>query len=382
MDKRIKLLNVVLGMDKEVLSRCSSHEINSYVGIAVAILIPMLTGAAAAVLVADYFTHSVFVKALIALAWVVVVWVVERTIAHSLRPGTLGVLAASRIALAILIGIVVSTMVSLVLFRDRIEIELSDKEQRERNLIEESYMAREAELQAEVARYQHRYESIQDSLDHEVQGISGSGHYGHGPAATRLYESMESARVERDEKKREVNDAIQQLGIKKAENLEQLHSKYRHAGLSTSLETLNSLCNPFANGMVMLITRLVVALILIMLETIPLFSICGKSQAEYFLIADQMQESNIRLVEACAEHEQEVKLLENKFKVDIEERKLRFDDLCERIHDLEQTYSKLAEGVHKLTQTHINYTNSSLTENEWDKLDKLYASALSSINCE
>ena len=382
MDKRINFLNIVLGIDKEVLSRCSSHEINSYVGIAVAILIPILTGAAAAVLVADYFTHSVFVKALIALAWVVVVWVVERTIAHSLRPGRMGVLGASRVTLAILIGIVVSTMVSLVLFRDRIEIELSDKEQIERNLIEESYKAREAELQAEAERYQHRYESIQDELDREVQGISGSGHYGHGPAATRLYESMESARVERDEKRREVDEATQQLEIEKAGKLEQLHSKFRHAGLSTSLETLNSLCNPFTNGMVILLSRLVVALSLIMLETIPLFSICGKSQPEYFLIADQMQESNIRLVNACAEHEHEVKLLEKKFKVDIEERKLRFNDLCERMHDLEQTYSGLAEGVNKLTQTHINYTNLSLTENEWDKLDKLYASALSSINCE
>ena len=382
MDKRIKFLNIFAGLDTEVLSRCTSYEINSYIGITAAMLIPILTGAAASILVADYFTHSVIVKFLIALAWILVVWMVERIITHSLRPGNMGLLGFSRVIVAILIGIVVSTMVSLVLFRDRIEMELRDKEHYECNAIEEAYNAREAELYAEVERFQQRYESLQDQLDRETQGISGSGHYGHGPAAARLAESMESARMERDEKRNETKIAIEKLEIEKSNKLEQVHNKFRHAGLSTSLETLGSLCNPSTNGFGILLTRIVVALTLILLETIPLFSVCGKRNPEYFLIANQMQDANLQLTNACAEHEQEVKTLEKNFELDIAERKLRFDDLCEKVHDLERTYSGLAEGVHNLTQSHIEHTKSTVTENEWDKLDKLYASALSSINCE
>lgn len=382
MDKRIKFLNIFAGLDAEVLSCCSSHEINSYVGITLAMLIPILTGAAASVLVADYFTHSVIVKILIALAWILIVWMVERIIIHSLQPGKLGLLGLSRVLLAVCIGLVVSTMVSLVLFRDRIEMELRNTEQIERNAIEESYKVYETKLKAEVERFQQRYEDLQNQLNLETQGLSGSGHYGHGPAAKRLEESMESARREMDEKKRETAISIQKIEQEKSSKLEQCNNKHSHAGLSTSIETLNKLCNPFTHGLGILLTRILVALTLILLETIPLFSVCGKSQPEYFLLADQMQDSNIQLMNACVGHEQDVRLIEKNYELDMEERNLRFKDLCERVHDLERTYSGLAEGIHTLSQAHFNNSKSTITENEWDKLDKLYASALSSINCE
>jgi len=38
--------------------------------------------------------------------------------------------------------------------------------------------------------------------------------------------------------------------------------------------------------------------------------------------------------------------------------------------------------VHNIAQQHVEYSNSSVSKSEWEKLDQLYASALSSINCE
>ena len=378
MKNSIKFLNFFAGLDKEVLARCSSHEINSYMGITIAVLIPLITGSIAAFLVADYFTNNMVAKVFIVLAWMVVVWMVERIILHSLIPGKMGWLGWSRVALAVFIGIVVSTMMSLILFKDRINMELLDMQTRECIAVEEEYRQREAELSAEVERLQLRYESLQDELNKETQGISGSGHYGSGPAAARLAESMESTLAERNDKKLEIETKLRQLEKVKAVKLDKINEKYQNAGLTTSLETLNRL----SRNLNILLPRLVIATLLILLETIPLLSVCGKKNPEYFLIADQMQEANLRLVNACAEHEYDTKTLENNFALNIEERQLRFNDLMEQIHDLEQTYSCLAKGVHNIAQQHVEYLNSSVSESEQEKLKQLYATTLSSINCE
>jgi hypothetical protein len=130
------------------------------------------------------------------------------------------------------------------------------------------------------------------------------------------------------------------------------------------------------------LTRLVVACTLILLETIPLFSVCGKQRPEYFEIADRIQQTNIQVVSASDEHEQNVKLLEKNYALDIAERELHFNDLTHRIQNLERTYSCLAEGVHFISTSYREYTRSAATEPEWNKLEELYNSALSSINCD
>ena len=378
MKSSIKFLNVFAGLDKNVLNRCSSYEITSYMGITIAVLIPIITGAIAAFLVADFFTRNMIAKIFIVLAWIIIVWMVERIILHSLIPGKMGWLGLSRMALAVFIGVVVSTMVSLSLFKDRINIELHDMQSRECKAVEKEYRDREADLSAEVERLQQRYESLQDQLDKETQGISGSGHYGFGPAAAQLAESMEATLAERNKKKNEIAIKIRDLTNEKTAKLSKINDKYQHAGLSTALETLNKLSrNPN-----ILISRVVIAFLLILLETIPLLSVCGKKKPEYFLIAEQMQDSNIRLVNACADHEYNIETLKNDFDLNIRERQLRFNDLTERLKDLEQTYSCLAKGVHNIAQQHVEYSNSSVSKSEWEKLDQLYASALSSINCE
>ena len=380
MDK-IRFTSLVTGLDREVLQRCSSFTVSSYWVTAQTIFIPVFTGALAVLLILPYFTDSVLAKILVPLIWCCVVYLIEKAIVNVNPTGGIGILALSRILMALVVGLIVSTLFGLKLFEDSIEMELKKREAAELYRLEQEYAAGEKEIFAESNRLQQRYEMLDNQKNGEVQGVSGSGHYGRGDAFQELESSRNSALAERDAARetarRELGRYRAEMNEKKAE----IKERYAKPGFATRITTLNELSNPFKDdGSAIFFTRFLFSALLLLAETTPMLScLFNKRKLEYWMIAENIQDMHIELGRQSEEQELAVLSLQNKLRLDNVERQARYKDTLSKLGSLKETYIKIAETVGELTGIYASRAAAVKNEAEHVKQEEIYETTLNSI---
>ena len=103
----------LIGADEKTLEMCSSAEKTKFALLGSLILVPIVTATVAAVIASRYFTSNPLIIGAICLAWGLLMFVIERAMLASLRPGRMNFAAWFRVLVAVAMSAIVSESVVL-----------------------------------------------------------------------------------------------------------------------------------------------------------------------------------------------------------------------------------------------------------------------------
>lgn len=291
----------ITGLDREIFALCSSPERSHFRVVALAMTIPLLTGALAASQIARYLGFSATLNVLFIIGFTVVIWLTDRLIVSGLSPfrshnvldklrfeKSKVTLALSRIALVLVLGTITSTCLCLKVFEDQISKSLFDGYQIEKQQIELGFDSKKEKLDEELQILRAEAQRRTDSADCEVTRF---GRRGKGPIYEVLQRTAEDAWAEFFRKDSIYAVEIESYRAEMESRLEALSLQFSNTGLALRLDEFGRLRDSNRN---VRITWLLIVLMLLLLDTIPLLCSLCRSRSEYFNHYERVQANHVK----------------------------------------------------------------------------------------
>ena len=186
-----KLFIKIAGYDVETAKSCTSSEVNKMSKHAGLILVPAIVGLFSMSYAMFLITQSVFFAILGGFIWSVLIFIIDRSLVSSGRPGSFSFGLLGRLFLAIVIGFVVAEPVVLLAFKDSIKESIYDKFLIKKKKINSKYAPSIALYKKELNNAKKRLNSKQESYVGEMDGTSGSGKANKGPIFKQKYQDYQ-----------------------------------------------------------------------------------------------------------------------------------------------------------------------------------------------
>ena len=318
----MNIFHFAAGVDPETIALCSSAEKKKYAILGSLIYIPLVTGMLAVLFASLYHTHNALVIACICLVWGGVVFVIERALISSLRPGTFSLAVVFRVILAFAMSLIISELLILFVFNEDVETTIKQQHAAQLALIRAERNQRIDSLNQEIARAQALVLQADDDLLLETNGTGGSRHYGDGPA-----QRAAQARLERREKARDENTARLEAQIA-AIHLEtdQTLSETRENQTLGLLDALTTLHERAHQRRIIAIVLWIAHVFFLAVELMPLvIKLSFKSKGDqYYTILDAIDQKQNEAMQLTMEQRQNVLKLEAEY--ELKKREVEIDN--------------------------------------------------------
>lgn len=354
-----------MGVDDITLSKCPSAEQTKYRVLVALIFVPVFTGTIGAWFVGAYLTHSVLVQIGVAVFWGTIVFVVERAlIMATLKSSSRGLEYWLRWLLAVSMGYVISTMILVVVFAGRINIELSKDSNSRRAEIESVWKRQEDEAYSRLMEYKNRCDSIERAVNQEIDGKEGSGIGGDGPSAASKRNALNRACEEYEKQKVAYDNRIQEYMDEKNDALSASRYIQDNSDLLARIEALNRIC--VSSGAAMFF-RITLSIVFVLMETLGMIIAhkIGGEGGSYHDIAKFEDVEVLGTARAKAEHDLKINQLRYQTESEIEFEKILSE---KELKSLQVIIRQLQARMDALLEvSHIVDANITLSEGIFNK---------------
>lgn len=339
----MNIFHFAAGVSPEIIERCSPAEKSKYAQLGSLIYIPLVTGMLAVIFASLYHTHNAIAIALVCLVWGGVVFVIERTMIASLRPGTFSAAVLFRIILAFAMSMVISELLTLFVFNKDVEAVIVRRHTLQLEQIRAQGDERIRQLNEQLTLAQARVQEAYDGLYSETAGISGSGHYGTGPAQRAAEDRMKWAQVQLDSTNAQMPAKIREAQDETDRAIAQAQA-YQTLGLLDALATLHEMSH---ERRIVMIILLIVHVLFLTVELMPLVIKLNYKGSQYYTILDAMDrihtEYEVKVQEMAAANQ----MLKMKLQASAEQATFSADILLDTLLKLNQTELK---GLQELSE--------------------------------
>lgn len=304
----------LIGADEKTLEMCSSAEKTKFALLGSLILVPIVTATVAAVIASRYFTSNPLIIGAICLAWGLLMFVIERAMLASLRPGRMNFAAWFRVLVAVAMSAIVSELLVLALFKTDIDSVLARKHTQEANTVLNAGDSRINRLKAELAEKKSTLDLKEKAYIDEIDGRTGSGKKGFGPSTKAKLEALEKERSEYLEIKSRLDAEIAREQERRETTLATTVAS-QHSGLLESIATLNEMKEerPII-GLILWVLRV----FLLGIELMPLVIRVSFSGQQYFDLVDIEDEISVQAGRQLMNAKLELKKLQDKYAIEAE----------------------------------------------------------------
>ena len=307
-------LHRLIGADEKTLEMCSSAEKTKFSLLASLVLVPIVTAILAAVFAARYFTDSPLVIAAICVVWGLVMFVIERAMLASLRPGKMNFAAWFRVIVAVAMSAIVSELLMLALFRTDINSVMARKHAEEARTVLDAGDIRIKALKDELATKKAALDAKEKTYIDEIDGRTGSGKKGFGPSAKAKLVALEKEQAEYAELKAQLETEIESEKTRR-ENTVSATVAAQQCGLLESIATLNEMKEerPII-GIILWVLRA----FLLGIELMPLVIRVSFSGQQYFDLVDIEDEISVKAGRMLMNEKLALKKLQDQYAIDSE----------------------------------------------------------------
>lgn len=339
----MNIFHFAAGVSPEVIALCSPAEKNKYAQLGSLVYIPLVTGMLAVLFASLYHTHNAFAIALVCLVWGGVVFVIERTLIASLRPGNFSAAVLFRVVLAFAMSMVISELLILFVFNKDVEAVIVQQHTAQLEQIRAQGDESIRQLNEQLSQAQARVQEAYDGLYNETAGISGSGHYGYGPAQRAAQNRMEWAQAQLDAANAEIPARIREAQDETERALGEAR-RYQILGLLDALATLHEMAH---ERRIVMIILLVAHILFLTIELMPLVIKLNYKGSQYYTILDAKDrihtEYEVKVQEMAAANQ----MLKMKLQATAEQAGFSADILLNTLLELDQAELK---GLHDLSE--------------------------------
>lgn len=309
----MNLFHFASGVDPETIALCSSAEKKKYAILGSLIYIPLVTGMVAVLFACLYHTHNALAIAFICLVWGGVVFIIERSLISSLRPGTFSLAVLFRIILAFAMSLIISELLILFVFNEDVETTIRQRHAAQLALIRAEGDRRVDSLNREIARAQTLVEQADDDLLLETNGTGGSRHYGDGPAQRAAQARLERRMQNYSTLKTRLEAQIETI----QQETRQILSETRENQTLGLLDALNTLHERAHERRIIAIVLWIAHVFFLTVELMPLVvKLSFKSKGnQYYTILDSIDEKQIEAMRLTMEQRQNVLKLEAEYEL-------------------------------------------------------------------
>ena len=307
-------LHRLIGADEKTLEMCSSAEKTKFSLLASLVLVPIVTAILAAVFAARYFTDSPLVIAAICVVWGLVMFVIERAMLASLRPGKMNFAAWFRVIVAVAMSAIVSELLMLALFRTDINSVMARKHAEEARTVLDAGDIRIKALKDELATKKAALDAKEKTYIDEIDGRTGSGKKGFGPSAKAKLVALEKEQAEYAELKAQLETEIESEKTRRESTVSATVAA-QQCGLLESIATLNEMKEerPII-GIILWVLRA----FLLGIELMPLVIRVSFSGQQYFDLVDIEDEISVKAGRMLMNEKLALKKLQDQYAIDSE----------------------------------------------------------------
>ena len=307
-------LHLLIGADEKTLEMCSSAEKTKFALLGSLILVPIVTASLAAIFAARYFTSNVLVITGVTLVWALVMFVIERAMLASLRPGKMNFAAWFRVLVAVAMSAIVSELLMLALFRTDISAVMARKHAEETRTVLDAGDDRIMRLKEELAMRKEALNAKEKQYIDEIDGRTGSGIKGFGPSAKAKQEALAKEQAEFDVFKAQVEEKITSEEIRREQSVAETVAA-QQCGLLESIATLNEMKEERpVIGIILWVLRA----FLLGIELMPLVIRVSFSGQQYFDLVDIEDEISIKAGRSLIDKKLELKKLQDEYAIESE----------------------------------------------------------------
>lgn len=351
----MNIFHFAAGASPEVIALCSPAEKSKYAQLGSLIYIPLVTGILAVLFASLYHTHNAFAIALVCLVWGGVVFVIERTLIASLRPGTFSAAVLFRVVLAFAMSMVISELLILFVFNKDVEAVIVRQHTAQLEQIRAQGDESIRQLNGQLSHAQARVQEAYDGLYRETAGISGSGHYGYGPAQRAAQNRMEWAQAQLDSANAQIPARIREVQ-NETERAVSEAQRYQILGLLDALATLHEMAH---ERRIVMIILLIAHILFLAVELMPLVIKLNYKGSQYYTILDAMDrihtDYEVKALEMAAANQ----VTQLKLKLSAEQATLSADSLLGALLKLHQIE---LDGIRQINTGHKDSFKQQLEE--------------------
>jgi len=171
------------GADYHTLKQCTSAEIQKAAITGTCVLIPALLGIVSGTYAMFTFSNNTRMSFIVGLVWGLIVFIIDRAVVASTKPGEFNLGVVSRLFLACIFAFLISVPLELRVFRDAIQEKLVVNQNANVKNISENVADQIAGINSNIESRKAKVDELRLSYIGEVDGTSGSGAPYRGPIA-------------------------------------------------------------------------------------------------------------------------------------------------------------------------------------------------------
>ena len=307
-------LHRLIGADEKTLEMCSSAEKTKFALLGSLILVPIVTAILAAIFAARYFTQNTFVIIGVCMVWGMVMFIIERAMLASLRPGKMTFAAWFRVLVAVAMSVIVSELLMLALFQTDINTVIARKHAEEAKTVLTVGDSRIQTLRDQLKIKKDALDLKEKAYIDEIDGRRGSGIKGFGPSAKAKLEALEKEQAEYNELKTQLEAEIKTEEGRREESVAATVAAQQF-GLLESIATLNEMKEerPII-GIILWVLRA----FLLGIELMPLVIRVSFSGQQYFDLVDIEDEISVQAGRLLMNERLTLKKLQDQYAIDSE----------------------------------------------------------------
>lgn len=342
-----KLLLFASGTDEEVLSQCSSAERSKYTLLGGLTFIPIATSAVALLCISSYYTRNPLAVAAVCLGWGCVVFLIERSIIASLRPGEHSLAVYARIVLALAMSAIITEPLIVFAFREDINEVIAKRQMAERSGVEEIWNERINGIRADLEVRKAALDAKQKAYLDEIDGRNGTGIHGYGPSAKAKEAAYLLEKREYDEAKTRLQAEISEARQSRSASVGELAGTQRR-GLLRSIATLYEMAGEDPTVLRVLI---IMHLYFLLVELLPLIVKRNYKGSQYYDVMDAIDAAQIEAVKLTLDDRREMLRLAGSF--DLEMKRLELEKNL-AIRQMDSAGEKALSLSRSLVKTYVD----------------------------
>lgn len=310
------IIYFIAGVDKETLALCSSSEKNKFAILGSLILVPIITSGLATAFCLRFYTDKLTVILLSCLVSSMLVFVIERGLISSLRPGKINLAVLFRVIMAFAMSMIVSELLTIAIFGQDLQAYLSTEKENMYESIYSSGIGEQDKLRSELAEVKAVLDMKEKAYLDEIDGRDGTGIHGYGPSA----KAKELALQEERQNYEDLKLKLEQEMVRARNHSEAVIASVKEnakTGILDSIRALHALAEEDALVCWVLV---IFHIFFLFLELMPLVIKLSFDGNQYYDIQDLQNDQQLEVIKVTSKDRSKVLKLQSE--CDLKQREL------------------------------------------------------------
>lgn len=374
------------GYDRKTVEQSTSTELNKICMAGTLVLIPGFIALFSYGYAIGLIFKSLWAGVIGGFVSSIVLILIDRALMSWTRKRSFNLGLASRLAFAVVIGVMMAEPVVIKIFDDSIkEQQYSELQELKKQSISD-LMVKENEIRNKLTFEQRKLEDLRLAYTQEMDGTGGSGEKNQGPIYKKKYEDYINAKAEFESNKDKYNKELYSIQNEKEFEQEQVKN-YNATGLIGQMRALNQLAE---KENIVFVGMWLCRIMLMLLELLPFFlKLTPTGDKElYYKIQDAADEENEAVLNALTAERIKIKETEARLKYQQQMYELKLKEL-EKITEfkhkealllMDEAYKLAEKKISKSTVVAETVMNENLKNKILERFDAIFNNYLVSLD--